>query len=353
MGTIKITSGYSRLPRLLIGPSTNVYVGPEEVHYTIPKRLLYGFSDFAKKCLEGDFFEARANAVWLPDVRPDVFQWLWQWLYTGHLDFIDDCYLWDANGLVPCGMLCQLHMLGERLLMGTPFFYDVRGKLDKFIEEAIEDVKQRGTPMPWMAEIIHQVLSDSAPFQYCGWRWNFADLSLRPYLLEQLCDFTFCTTFDFFSCVGSFELDGAFAAHMMMYLAEELKWAVELWGAQTQSSIDIEGKKLQEAQDNGDFLTITKRPKGKEGIWLALRYACTFSGCTTTDFLKYSRCFELDGLFAAEILDFMGSELKWVVEKWGQERGPKVDVMQEREDERWNEEDYTNIERLSWKTSYV
>ena len=69
--------------QLITGPSTNFYVGPDKTHYTIPKRLLYEFSAFAKPCLEGNFAEATANATWLPDVSPDVFQWIWKWLYQG------------------------------------------------------------------------------------------------------------------------------------------------------------------------------------------------------------------------------------------------------------------------------
>ena len=240
-------------------------------------------------------------------------------------------------------MLCQVHLLGERLLMHESFFEDVRDKLKEYIKAAIEEVNEYGTSMSWMAEIIHQVLSESAP---CG------ELSLRRYLLYNLYDFTFCTTFNFLDCASSFELDGGFAADLMMYLARELKWAVELWGAQTQSTVDVAEKKLREAEDNGELHAIAKRPKGKEGIWLALRHLCTYTGCTTTDFRAYSRCFELDGSFAAEILDFMGAELKWVVERWGQERGPEVDVAQEREDEGRIADDYHNIGRLDWRNMY-
>ena len=246
-----------------------------------------------------------------------------------------------------------MHLLDERLLMNGTFFGDVRDKLEECIKGAIEKVNEYGTPMPWMAEIIHLVLSDSAPYQYFGRVNNSQELSLSPSLLASLCDFTFCTTFDFLNCGRCFELNGEFAAALMMYLAGELKWAVELWGAQTQSTVSVAAKKLEEAQDNGESQTLTKRPKAKEGIWLALRYFCTYTGCTTTDFLTYSPCFELDGSFAAEILDFMGAELRWVVERWGQERGPEVDVMQEKEDERWNEEDYHNIERMSWRSTHV
>ncbi|CAD6591590.1 MAG: hypothetical protein ASARMPRED_005495 [Alectoria sarmentosa] len=71
------------------GPSTNFYVGPDRTHYTISKRLLYEFSAFAKSCLAGNFAEATANATWLPDVSPDVFQWIGKWLYQRQLHQIE------------------------------------------------------------------------------------------------------------------------------------------------------------------------------------------------------------------------------------------------------------------------
>ena len=75
------------------------------------------------------------------------------------------------------------------------------------------------------------------------------------------------------------------------------------------------------------------KPKRRTDVSLALRYLCTFEGCTTTQFYKYSECFELDGAFAAEILAYMAGELRWIREKWGEERGPRVNVAQEQENE--------------------
>lgn len=314
------------------------------MHYTIPKCLLYRYSDFAKSCLEGNFFEASANAVWLPDVEPDVFQWLWQMLYTQRIDvFVDDGRNDNAvveNVWKACETLCQVHILGERLLFEE---YEILRKVQKKIRKLIKLAKEEEIAMPWTPDIIHKVLSESTPYQLYGYR-SSESLSMRPFLLESLSSFDFCANFDFLNNGEILKLDGQFAASLMHDMAREIKWAVELWGAQTLSSVDVTEKKLQLAQEEGNSQTITKRPKG--GVWLALRYACTYSGCTTIKFEAYSQCFELDGQFTAELLSFMATELKWVVERWGLERGPKVDVDQEKEDERWNREDYDEIARL-------
>lgn len=255
---------------------------------------------------------------------------------------VDDlyCFQSEEESEKACELLCQMYKLGERLLLDEDFLGDVRKKLHELTETA----KKGGIPMPWTADIIHQVFSGSAPVQFVGGFINWKNPSLRPFLLGKLCTINFCTKFDFSNCGESFKLDGGLIAELMKYLAGELKWAVELWEAQIDSSVDIAEKKLELAQAEGTSKSITKQSKGNEGIWLALRYACTYSGGTTTDFRAYSQCLELDGSFAAEILNFIAIELRWIIERWGQERGPKVDVMQENEDEERIEGDYEDAQ---------
>ncbi|KAL9124283.1 MAG: hypothetical protein Q9175_008236 [Cornicularia normoerica] len=229
----------------ITGPSTNFYVGPEETHYTIPKRLLYHFSAFAKPCLEGNFAEAEANTIWLPDVSPDVFQWLLKWLYSGRFK-------------QACRILCRVHALGERLLLNGGFQDAVRAGLSKLVERA----KECGHPNPFSPEIIEEVLSESAPVtRYPRW----SDLSLRSFLFQQLHDYDFCAEMDFMKCTQCFKLDGAFAAALMLYRARELEWAVELWRAQTESVVDVVGKKLQLAEEEGNSQSMVKIPQATFG----------------------------------------------------------------------------------------
>ena len=338
--------------QLMTGPSTNFYVGPDETHYTIPKRLLYQFSAFAKPCLEGKFAEAEANAVWLPDVSPAVFQWVWKWLYQDQLQVEKYCYKlrddqeeywsikWEPELCQQaCQLLFRVHILAERLLLDTRFLMTVQAELMTLIRRA----KEKEYFNPFTPQIVHEVLSQSAPVLYYP---RGPCISLRSFLLKQLCEYEICVQMDFMKCGRSFELDGAFAADLMNYMARQLEWAVELWGAQTESIVDITEKKLELAEKEGDFQTMVEQPKRRSYVWLALRYICTYQGCTTTPFEVYSKCFELDGVFAAEILEYLAGELRWVREKWGEERGPRVNVAQEKENEEWNDNDYDDIVRL-------
>ena len=203
-------------PRLMTGASTNFYVGPEHKHYTIPKRLIYHFSDYARVCLEGSFSETAANAIWLPDIDPDVFQFLWQWLYSGKLSIHRYCTMdddWrdlneDEQCQRVCQLLCRVHMLGERLLFDWRFLLDVQRNLDALLEK----VKHS----PFTPKILQEVFSESAPVE-------LLTLDLRGFVLNHWMSFDLCTTIDYYKYVECFEQDGAFAAKMMAYVASELK----------------------------------------------------------------------------------------------------------------------------------
>ena len=236
-------------------------------------------------------------------------------------------------------LLCQMHMLGERLLFIVENLEGFKEKLSAVMDGFMECVKADGrdcnaTSIQWMADIMYKVLSGSARDQYdsCYWRDTY-NLSLRSTLLSYVCNFDFYTRFDFRDCGEALALDGAFAAAVMGYLERDVEWAVELWGAQTQSSVNLADKKIQYARENGDSTTVTTRPREPPGRCLTLRYTCTERGCTSTDFQAYVKRFESDGSFAAEKIDNMVTEMEWVVERWGRERGRKVDVAQEKDDE--------------------
>lgn len=94
---------------------------------------------------------------------------------------------------------------------------------------------------------------------------------------------------------------------------------------------------------------MTTRPKTRQEVWLALRYICIFAGCQTTDFRAYYQCFELDGEFAAEILNYMGQELLWIVDVWGKKRGLMVDVAAEREEEERAAQEKSDLEHIVQK----
>ena len=319
--------------RLLIGPSTNVYVGPKRRHYTIPKRLFYYFSDYAKPCLESEFSEARTNALWLSDVDPDVFQWLWQWLYTGKLKVWHYCdNNWGQSVRErrnqACQILCRLHILGERLLFDYRFLSDVERQIDKIIEEA----KTSKDIMPLSPETVENVLADSAPVE-CYDRMNWTRRSLRPFVLRNVCSFQFCTTVDFMDYANCFERDGAFAAEIMAFMADETRWGVKLWGAQIDWPVDIAEQKWLFAEERIINISGEGRTEKGQGVWSAMKTLCTSAGCTRKHLRGFSPFFESDGAFTADVLNYMAAELRWVIKRWGEDRGEEVDVTAEREEE--------------------
>lgn len=334
----------ANIPRLMTGPSTNFYVGPQHKHYTIPKRLIYHFSDHARVCLEGNFAEAAANAIWLPDVNPDVFQLLWRWLYTGQLDINSYCSMddnwWelskDQQRQQVCQLLCRVQILGERLLFHRVF---LEGEVQQELETLIEQIE----PSPYTAEITQEVLSSSAPVQYRGY-WGY--FSLRPVVLGHWLSFDICTTTDFYEYIGCFEQDGAFAAEVMTYMASEIMWAVKRWEKQTETIVDVNEKKQQLAEEDGLSHCVVRRYGRPHGVWLVCRYMCTFTGCTTTNFRRYSECFELDGAFAAEIMEYMAEELLWVVDCWGIELGSWVDYAAEKVEEEQEESRQRLVDKI-------
>ena len=333
----------------MTGPSTNFYIGPQEKHYTIPKRLLYQFSDYAKACLEGQFSEAGANAVFLPDVDPDVFQYLWQWLYTGKLK-IPQSYIWDwaksknerFTGI--CRPLCRLHALGERLLFDYRFLeYVVQHQLDDVIKEA--NCNEKG--MMLSPELVEEVLSESAPVAYEDPRYDVP--SLRPFVLEHLCTFDFCTTVDFMDYADCFEKDGGFAAEIIIHLASDIRWAKEQWEAQVGRPVDVFRNQERVTEGESSPRCIASRTKLSEGILVVLRRLCTSAECSATEIRDFKYLFEIDGAFAAEFVNHMVTELLLTVERWGEERGEKVDFVAEKEEAEALEELTRNMIRRPYR----
>ena len=315
----------------MTGPSTNFYVGSQKRHYTIPKSLLYYFSDYAKPCLEGPFLEARANAVLLSDVDPNVFQYLWQWLYTGKLKIPQHLNSdWDRSRsesyIEKCRLFCQLHFLGERLLFDFRFLdYVVKEQFKNFIAEANSDQKM----MTWSPELVEEVLSESRPVIY-GWS-NLEAPSLRPFVLEYFRTFQCCTTVDFMDYADCFEMDGDFAAEIMIYLAGEIRWAKERWEAQVGGPVDVFRNQEQATEGEGSSQCIASKTKLTEGIWVILRRLCTSAECSATEIRGFSNLFEMDGEFTAEFINHMATVVL-TIERWGDEKGEKVDFVAEREE---------------------
>lgn len=211
-----------------------------------------------------------------------------------------------------------MHFLGERVLFDDRL---LRAGIQYQLDDIIEEARSSAEFMPLTPEIIEEVLSESASVRYGG-RMSWASQPLRPLVLRHLCTFQFCTEVDFMDYVGCFENDGAFAAEIMEFMKSEIEWAVKRWEADVEQPVDAAEKEQQFADEEGVAQWVATRPRALQGVGLVLRYFCTFAGCTKTDFRAYSQCFELDGEFAAEILNYMVEELLWIVEMWeGREGG--------------------------------
>ena len=319
----------------MTGPSTNFYVGPQKTQYTIPKRLIFKFSDFAKACLDGQFSEAGANAVFLPDVDPDVFQHLWLWLYSGEfgLPRIYE-YQWDRDQSrnnkrfsEMCRSFCRVHFLAERLAFDIRF---LKFELQNQLEEAIELANSDGRFMILSPETVQEVLSETGPVVYDKDVLSMIP-SLRPFLLRHLCTFNFCTTVDFVDYADCFEKDGAFAAEIMIYLATEIRWAKERWEEQVGWPVDVFTNEEQE--DEGSSQCIATRTKLSQGVWVILRRLCNSTERSVKYIRIFSNLFEMNGAFAAEFLNHLVTELLLTIERWGYEREETVDFAKEKEED--------------------
>ena len=100
--------------RLLSGPTVDIYVGPEEKHWSLHKKLLCHHSSYFETEFQGHEVPkkedvAHHNKLKLPDDDPRGFELLVKWLYQGHLD--DASHMTDEakyDYAVACHKLYQL-----------------------------------------------------------------------------------------------------------------------------------------------------------------------------------------------------------------------------------------------------
>ncbi len=281
--------------RLKTGPKISFIVGPQGKEVVISSGLISHFSDYAKACLNDKYLESCTHTVRLEDVDPTVFRWLRRWVVFGdleirrHLDSRVPPLLLNDKLKLACQFLCRLHFLGERLLFDGRLLEDV---IQVQLDELIEEAKDKGIPMPLDPEIVEEVLSESAPVRYGGERKG-ENHSLRPFVLRKLCTVDVCTSVDWADYSDCFQLDGAFAAEMMIFLDSEIAWA-------------------EEARDNRWFDIA-----GIKDRWMI--GGCILEECDIMGFREESGCFEEDGAMAAERLGIMAEYFRNVWEAWRKE----------------------------------
>ena len=238
-------------------------------------------------------------------------------------------------------MLRRVYLLGERLLFCDEFLLNINQELNEVMERA----GTAGRSMLLTPDLVQEVLSNSAPLRYREWT-----LHLGYDILRYVCTFDFCTTVDFMDYAYCFEEDGNFAASIMVYIAKETRWAIEHWDAEVGSAVGVAETKKQFAKHR-KWLAPLEPPPGNEAIWQVLRVMCTSAACTEKDLHAYSKFFEVDGVFTADLLCYMAAELRWTLEMWGGDRGEEVDIAAEKEED-WRIEQLKSDAWRMWMRSY-
>ncbi|KAE9379034.1 hypothetical protein N431DRAFT_434036 [Stipitochalara longipes BDJ] len=68
---------------MISGPKVDVYVGPTEKYYNLPKLLLCHYSDFFDTCFNGGFMETLSQKLYLPDDKIEDFEILLEFMLRG------------------------------------------------------------------------------------------------------------------------------------------------------------------------------------------------------------------------------------------------------------------------------
>ena len=80
----------------------------DAVTWHLPKSVLVHHSAFFKAALDGQFHEAAALKVALPDDRPHIFRYFVQWLYLGYFKL-------EGKDVKPVKPLISIFALGDKL----------------------------------------------------------------------------------------------------------------------------------------------------------------------------------------------------------------------------------------------
>ena len=195
------------------------------------------------------------------------------------------------------------------------------------IQMLIADDISWGEQTPLTPAVVQEVLEGSGPVEdFASWSRH----SMRDFVARELCKFKFCTTVNFSDYATCFELDGGLAAELMVYIADETKWALKSWQEEADRILNFDD--LKEEWSQQDLFPFKKVDGWKHpGVWDVLRVMCTSAGCTSMDLRGFAPLFELNGTFASGLLDHMAAELRWFIEQWGCYRNERIDVAEEKE----------------------
>jgi len=74
---------HTDIDRMISGPKVDVYVGPTQKYYNLPKLLLCHYSEFFEVCFNGDFMEKSSQKLYLPDDNIGDFEILLEFMLSG------------------------------------------------------------------------------------------------------------------------------------------------------------------------------------------------------------------------------------------------------------------------------
>lgn len=126
--------------RLLQGPSVDVYVGPENTQFSVPKNLLFHYSKMARGSFgqhrgNTHFKEYDENALCLPEHAPETFEFVLKWMYQNKLGVLEYCkVLFTSQGKANEGveaaflLLCRMYILADYMEI-TEIIERVMGEL--------------------------------------------------------------------------------------------------------------------------------------------------------------------------------------------------------------------------------
>ncbi|KAE8449972.1 hypothetical protein EG329_007111 [Mollisiaceae sp. DMI_Dod_QoI] len=134
----------------------DIFVGPQQKHFKVHKKLLCKKVPYFHKMFLGGFKEAIEHTARLPDDDPDVFDLFLDWLYRGDLHPADMSKQPPASSPVP--KLIELYGFAEKICMNDLIDYTMTSIITRSRHDKV---------MPRLSSIklAYQVTSPGSPLR--------------------------------------------------------------------------------------------------------------------------------------------------------------------------------------------
>ncbi len=143
--------------RLIQGPTSSIFVGPQRQEFVVHKALLCHLSPYFRGALNSNFIEAQNNAVELKDEDPECFQYIAAWMYRGKFgQFKYDSGSSREEALTLCTHMCRLYYLAD--------FLRIEGLLLQILSHLLDlfDHFQDKKIVPLNSDVIAQVYENTS-----------------------------------------------------------------------------------------------------------------------------------------------------------------------------------------------